>query len=66
LKSKLTAMAGVPALVPLTGCSKSEKPHYGISFACWPGDDILSPRLYPSPEHPCDIGWMSNVVNAVR
>jgi len=37
LKSKLTAMAGVPALVPLTGCSKSEKPHYGISFACWPG-----------------------------
>jgi len=45
LKSKLTAMAGVLALVPLARRSKSEKPHYGISFACWPRADIFSPRL---------------------
>ena len=52
LESNLFMVAEALALVLLTGCSKSEKPHCAISFALSPAMKIHSPRLLPFPSNP--------------
>ena len=48
LESNLFMVAEALALVLLTGCSKSEKPHCAISFACSPSneDSFASPVTF--------------------